>query len=147
MLIYEENERFISEGRGGKVLIGLLEDDLAIQEMLRLLFQSEGHDVTIYASATECLSDLRVDDESQADPAGPDLVIIDLHLAKSISGMAVIEQIRANPRLQDLPLVLMTAAAHVDKQELERLHAILLTKPFDVDEVLRLVGELAGRVT
>ena len=146
MLVYGENEHFISNGRVGNVLIGLLEDDLAIQEMLRLLLQSEGHEVAIYASADECLADLRVD-ESQASCAAPDLVIIDLHLAKSISGMEVIERIRANPRLSGLPLVLMTAAAHVDKQELERLHATLLTKPFDVDEVLRLVDDLPGHTT
>ena len=103
MLVYGENEHFISNGRVGNVLIGLLEDDLAIQEMLRLLLQSEGHEVAIYASADECLADLRVD-ESQASCAAPDLVIIDLHLAKSISGMEVIERIRANPRLSGLPL-------------------------------------------
>lgn len=145
MLVYGKNERFISNGRVGNVLIGLLEDDLAIQEMLRLLLQSEGHAVAIYASAEECLADLRVDGP-QTGCAVPNLVIIDLHLAKSISGMEVIERIRANPRLSNLPLVLMTAATHVDKQELERLHATLLTKPFDVDEVLQLVEDLPGRI-
>ena len=123
------------------MIIGLLEDDLAIQEMLRLVLQSEGYEVTIYANAEECLNDLRVDD-SQPGPFSPDLLIIDLRLPKSTSGTAVIEQIRRNPRLATLPVILMTAATLSDLRDLERLRVRLLTKPFDIDEVIAVVGGL-----
>lgn len=123
------------------MLIGLLEDDLAIQEMLRLLLQSEGYEAASYASAEECLTALCIND-TQPGPAGFDLLMIDLHLAKSISGLAVIEQIRANPRLVSLPIILMTASAFIDKQDLQPLRVSLLPKPFDIDEIIRLVAEL-----
>ena len=123
------------------MLIGLLEDDLAIQEMLRLLLQSEGYEVTAYASAEECLTRLRIDD-AQSDVACPNLLMIDLHLAKAISGLVVIEQIRSNPRLKSLPIILMTASAFIDKQDLQRLHVTLLPKPFDIDEIIRIADEL-----
>jgi CheY-like chemotaxis protein len=123
------------------VLIGLLEDDLAIQEMLRLLLQSEGYEVTAYASAEECLTHLRIDD-AQSEVACPNLLMVDLHLAKGISGLVVIEQIRSNPRLTSLPIVLMTASAFIDKQDLQRLHVSLLLKPFDIDEIIRIAAEL-----
>jgi CheY-like chemotaxis protein len=123
------------------VLIGLLEDDLAIQEMLRLLLQSEGYEVTAYASAEECLAHLRIDD-AQSEVACPNLLMVDLHLAKGISGLVVIEQIRSNPRLKSLPIVLMTASAFIDKQDLQRLHISLLLKPFDIDEIIRIAAEL-----
>jgi CheY-like chemotaxis protein len=123
------------------VLIGLLEDDLAIQEMLRLLLQSEGYEVTAYASAEECLAHLRIDD-AQSEVACPNLLMVDLHLAKGISGLVVIEQIRSNPRLKSLPIVLMTASAFIDKQDLQRLHVSLLLKPFDIDEIIRIAAEL-----
>lgn len=126
------------------MLIGLLEDDLAIQEMLRLLLQSEGHEVTIYDSANDCLAAVRVDD-SQPGSVQPDLLLIDLRLSKSASGVTVIEQIRANPRLDALPIILMTASASVDKHDLEHLRVALVMKPFDIDEILRLVGEVSGR--
>jgi two-component system phosphate regulon response regulator PhoB len=124
--------------------IGLLEDDLAIQEMVRLLLQSEGHEVTIYASAQECLADVRVDDP-YAGPMPLNLLLVDLRLSKSASGMSVIEQLRANPRLATLPIILMTASAAVDKRELERLQVALVMKPFDIDEILRLVDEAKDR--
>jgi CheY-like chemotaxis protein len=123
------------------LLIGLLEDDLAIQEMLRLLLQSEGYEAATYVSAEECLAALRIED-TQPGPVDFDLLMIDLHLAKSISGLAVIEQIRANPRLASLPIILMTASAFIDKQDLQPLHVSLLPKPFDIDEIIRLVDEL-----
>lgn len=126
------------------MLIGLLEDDLAIQEMLRLLLQSEGHEVMVYATAAECLASLRVTDP-QGGSICPNLLLVDLHLSKSVSGAVVIEQIRANPRLEMLPIILMTASAFLEKQELEHLRVTLLTKPFDIDDITRLVSELAGR--
>lgn len=123
------------------MLIGLLEDDLAIQEMLRLLLQGEGYEVIAYASAEECLADLR-GEEAQIGVSCPALLLIDLHLAKSISGLTVIGQIRANPRLEALSIILMTASAFIDKQDLHRLRVTLLPKPFDIDEVITMAREL-----
>jgi CheY-like chemotaxis protein len=121
--------------------IGLLEDDLAIQEMLRLLLQSEGHDVVVYPTAQACLADV-CEDEADVLVQKPDLLLVDLRLAKSTSGLAVIEQIRLIPHLQSLPIILTTASATLNRRELERLRTVLLPKPFDVDEVTRLVDEL-----
>lgn len=122
--------------------IGLLEDDLAIQEMLRLLLQSEGHKVVIYPGAQACLADLC---ESESNSQKPDLLLVDLRLAKSTSGLTVIEQIRLTPRLASLPIILMTASAALNKQELERLQVALLPKPFDVDEVMQLINKLTSQ--
>lgn len=123
--------------------IGLLEDDLAIQEMLRLLLQGEGHEVIIYSGAQDCLAGLC---ETGAVTQEPDLLLVDLRLAKSTSGLAVIEQIRLTPHLKSLPIILMTASAALSRQELERLQVALLPKPFDVDEVMRLINELTNQL-
>jgi CheY-like chemotaxis protein len=130
-----------SEGRRGQVLIGLLEDDLAIQEMLRLLLQSEGYEVVAYASAEECLSELHKAVLQSGAPC-PGLLMIDLHLTKSFSGLTVIEHLRADARLELLPVILMTASAFIDKQDLQRLRVKLLPKPFDIDEIISLVSAL-----
>lgn len=129
------------EGRCGQLLIGLLEDDLAIQEMLRLLLQSEGYEVAAYPGVEECLRELRIDDV-QATCASPALLMIDLYLPKAVSGLTVVEQIRANPRLADLPIILMTASAVVDRSRLQHLRVNLLPKPFDIDEIIHLVSTL-----
>jgi CheY-like chemotaxis protein len=123
------------------LLIGLLEDDLAIQEMLRLVFESEGHQVAIYTNAEACLADLHVHDP-QPGAFAPDLLIVDLRLSTAMLGTAVVEQMRTNPRLAKLPVILMTASPFFDRKDLERLHITLLAKPFDIDEVLKLVNKL-----
>lgn len=123
------------------MLIGLLEDDLAIQEMLRLLLQGEGYTVVAYASPEECQAALRFDD-SPAPVTYPDLLMIDLHLARSVSGLTVIEQLRTSPHLVSLPVILMTASTFIDKQDLQRLNVTLLPKPFDIDEIIHIVHTL-----
>ncbi|HEY1353359.1 MAG TPA: response regulator [Ktedonobacteraceae bacterium] len=124
--------------------IGLLEDDLAIQEMLRILLQGEGYEVVVYPTAQTCLADV-CGDGSGGQVRQPDLLLIDLRLARATSGLAVIEAIRQVPQLESLPIILMTASATLNRQELERLQTVLLPKPFDVDEVMRLVDELTRR--
>lgn len=127
------------------MLIGLVDDDLAIREMLRLVFESEEHTVAIYASAEECLADLCVDDPLPG-AFTPDLLIVDMRLPNSMPGTTAVERIRANPRLALLPVILMTASTTFDRQELKHLNITILTKPFDIDEVVQLVGRLTGRV-
>jgi two-component system chemotaxis response regulator CheY len=131
-----------AEGREKYLRIGLLEDDLAIQEMLRLLLQSEGYEVIVYPGAQACLDDLR---KPGMEAPRPDLLLLDLRLANSASGLAVIEQIRLTPHLESLPIILMTASATLDRRELERRRAVLLRKPFDVNDVVRLIHELTGQ--
>jgi CheY-like chemotaxis protein len=128
---------------GSDLLIGLLEDDLAIQEMLRLVLEGEGHTVAIYANAETCLADLHADDP-QPGPFSPDLLVVDLRLSTSLPGTAVVERMRANPRLSNLPVILMTASTSINHQELKRLRVALLNKPFDIDRVVELVNELTG---
>src|SRR5690348_14704656 len=99
--------------------------------MLRLVFESEGHAVTIYTNAENCLTDLQVDN-LQPGPFSPDLLVVDLRLSTSLPGTVVVERMRTNPRLASLPVILMTASTFSDRQELARLHVTLLAKPFDI---------------
>ncbi len=121
--------------------IGLLEDDTAIQEMLRLVLQGEGHTVVIYANADACLNALFA--ASQQEAAIPiDLLIVDWRLSGSTPGTGVIRKLRANPVFDALPIILTTAVAVNDMAELQPLKVVLLEKPFAVDEVVQLVTRL-----
>jgi two-component system, chemotaxis family, chemotaxis protein CheY len=122
--------------------IGLLEDDAAIQEMLRLVLQDEGHTVTVYSNADECLQALL---GSPQEPISPPigLLIVDWRLSGSISGIAVIRQLRDVPAYSTLPIILTTAAAFHNTEELSFLHVTLLEKPFAIDDVVNLINQLA----
>lgn len=121
--------------------IGLLEDDIAIQEMLRLVLQDEGYDMVIYPSAEECLNTLLVD-QQEASPI--DLLIVDLRLSRAMLGTEVIRQLREDSRYYSLPIVLTTASTFNDIEDLPGLQVTLLEKPFDVDEVLKIIKDLTS---
>jgi CheY-like chemotaxis protein len=119
--------------------IGLLEDDIAIQEMLTLVFQGEGYAITIYPTAKDCLDALL-----QSEQGLPiDLLIVDWRLAGSVPGTEVIRILRDNPLFAALPIILTTAATIHDTEELQDLHVALLQKPFAVDEIVNLTKRLA----
>jgi two-component system chemotaxis response regulator CheY len=122
--------------------VGLLEDDMAIQEMLLLVLQDEGYGVTAYQEAEECIEVLtRVAQDSSA-PVPVDLMIVDWRLSGPLSGIEVIQQLRAQPRLGSLPIILTTAATFSDSSILQELRVVLLEKPFSVDDMTVLVKQL-----
>lgn len=124
--------------------IGLLEDDKAIQEMLRLVLQDEGYTVTIFPNAEGCLEAFYpVHSEQSLQPFH--LLIVDWRLPGSALGTEVIRTLRKDSALQTLPIILTTAAAFnntEELQELQELHVTLLEKPFAVDEIASLIKHL-----
>ncbi len=120
--------------------VGLLEDDVAIQEMLLLVLEDEGYTVTNYPDAKECLRALTSSTTRAQSPI--DLLIIDWRLGGDISGTEVIHQIRRNPVLNTLPIILTTAATFSDLAVLRHLHVSLLEKPFSVDDMALLIKDL-----
>jgi two-component system, chemotaxis family, chemotaxis protein CheY len=122
--------------------IGLLEDDTAIQEMLRLVIQDEGYTATVYPTADACLHALFASTQQQA--ARPiDLLIVDWRLTGSVPGTEVIRRLRGNPSFRSLPIILTTAATFSNIDGLDDLHVSLLEKPFAVDEVVAMIKNLA----
>ena len=120
--------------------VGLLEDDIAIQEMLLLVLQDEGYTVVNYPSADACLQALLPPQESSPI----DLLIVDWRLNGSIPGTEVIQQIRQQPQLQTLPIILTTAAAFGDTEELQKQHVAFLEKPFAVDDMAKLIRTMVS---
>lgn len=70
----------------------------------------------------------------------PDVILLDLHLP-DIPGDEVLRRLRADPRVGDVPVVIVSADA--TPSSVERLRILgadaYLTKPLDVDEFLRVV--------
>jgi PAS domain S-box-containing protein len=73
----------------------------------------------------------------------PDLVLVDLNLP-DLDGETVLRRLRAEPRMRDIPVVVLSADA--TPGQIARLRAAgaadYLTKPFDVPRFLRLVDGL-----
>ena len=105
--------------------IGLLEDDAAIQEMLRLVLEEEGYTVTVYPTAEATLNALLTPStEQKAKPI--DLLIVDWRLSGSAPGTEVIRKLRSNASFDSLPIILTTSVALNDTDKLQNLHVSLL---------------------
>jgi two-component system, chemotaxis family, chemotaxis protein CheY len=124
--------------------VGLLEDEVAIQEMLLLMLQDEGYTVVNFPDAQTCLTVL-TSAVQQGTPLPVDLMIVDWRLNGSISGVEVIRHIQKVLHLNSLPIILTTAAAFNGPKELQELQDIdvtLLEKPFSIDELITLIKSL-----
>ena len=79
--------------------------------------------------------------DGQARPA---LVLIDLNLP-GFDGLEVVRQIKASPRLKDIPVVVLTSSEA--KEDLARAYALhansYLVKPMELEEWSALLDELA----
>jgi PAS domain S-box-containing protein len=76
----------------------------------------------------------------------PDLLLLDLHLP-DVSGLEVLRQLRAEPKLANMPIVIVSADAMNDQVH-EGLAAgadAYLTKPVGLEQFLRLVEQLFAK--
>ena len=120
----------------------LAEDDLALRSTIALLLEKDGH---LVRQARDGI-DLMVDLASSVVPPDDILVVTDVRMPM-IGGLAIVRSLRREKRCP--PFVLMTAFATPDvRVEAERLGAFaLLDKPFDLDELRRIVRSIAGSRT
>lgn len=97
------------------------------------------HHLHVVENGTDALAFLRRDGTYAMAPR-PDLVLLDLNLPKK-SGYEVLEAIKADPRLQRIPVVILTSsAAESDRRRSADLGADgYVTKPVDLDDFLRVV--------
>jgi DNA-binding response OmpR family regulator len=111
------------------------DDDAAILELLAFNFQAEGFEV-VTATNGDMAWDL-------ARNARPDLVVLDVMMPER-DGLDVLTSLKAHPRTQQIPVVLLTAKAS-DAEMWEGWRAgadSYITKPFNLDELLRMVDLL-----
>jgi len=119
-----------AEGRKPGILV--VDDDEGIRENIADLLSTEDYRVIVASNANEAMDRLAAEDV--------DLLLTDFQMPGR-NGVELIEAARTTKK--DLPAILMTAYLYVYEQiDEERRKAIsLLRKPFDADEVLRLVAE------
>lgn len=71
----------------------------------------------------------------------PDLLVMDYLLGET-TGIMLYDYIHANHELADIPAVIISAALEKCKDDIESRHLHGLSKPFDADELLRLIDTL-----
>jgi two-component system alkaline phosphatase synthesis response regulator PhoP len=79
--------------------IAIVEDDLAIVQMYRLKFESDGYEVK---TAGDGISGLKLIQDFQ-----PDIVLLDLMMPQ-MGGLEVLDQLRHDDKTKDLKIVVLT---------------------------------------
>ena len=116
----------------------VIEDDPMTAKLLKLLFAGEGFEVVTAGNRKEILTAL-------SQKPLPDAVLLDV-LLPDTNGFVLLAKMRAHPRLRELPVIMLTAAASRD----DVLQGLLngadgyVTKPFDMDRVVSAVCDVLG---
>lgn len=111
------------------------DDDPDIRDLLTLNLEAEGFHVAACADGDEA--------RDLARASIPDLVVLDV-MMPGRDGLDVLASLKANPSTKDIPVVLLTAKA-TDADVWAGWQAgadYYLTKPFNVDELLRFIDYL-----
>ncbi len=115
-----------------------IEDDPIVRATLLRILRAAGYEVNVAYNATE--------GRKACSRLKPDAVILDIHLPDG-NGVEVCRDLKADPRLRQTPVLMLTGdAVSLDDQQagLEAGADDYLLKPFDAQElVLRLKRLLA----
>lgn len=113
----------------------VVEDDLAVQEILEEQLAALGYRVLTAASAEAAIEIL--------DGTAPDLVLTDVHMG-GMSGVELCQRLKADPRFQLTPVVILTAVADLDARVAGLAAGAddFFAKPFDSVELQTRVAAL-----
>jgi len=121
----------VSEG-GQNATILLVEDDEALRLLCRTVLELDGYRVV------EALTQQGVGQMLAAGPVRA--VLLDVHLGDE-NGIDIARSLRAsNP---ELPIILFSGSAQLYGSAAEELAVAIISKPFEVDELLRVVKRVS----
>jgi two-component system, chemotaxis family, response regulator Rcp1 len=100
------------------------------------------NNLSVVPDGVEALAFLRRQGK-YADAPRPDLILLDLNLPKK-DGREVLQDIKADPALQRIPVVVLTSSeAERDIAQAYALHAnCYITKPVDLDQFITVVRSI-----
>ena len=117
----------------------VVDDDPDFVEATSLVLEAGGYEVISAADGDEGLT--------RAREAQPDLIILDVIMSSILDGLNVSQEMRDDPALKRIPILMVTSIANTDYAALfptdEFVHiAGFLTKPVAPDTLLENVGRL-----
>ena len=120
---------------GKRVL--LIEDEPNIIQAISFILSRDGWRVDTHADGQTALAEVH--------RRAPDVVILDVMLPNR-SGYDILQDLRADPATEKLPVLMLTARGQKKDREMAERYGVsrFMTKPFSNAEVLEAVRELVG---
>jgi two-component system, OmpR family, phosphate regulon response regulator PhoB len=115
----------------------MIEDDRAIREVFAWALDDEGYAVVALADCRRARAYLHAN-------RPPDLILLDYHLPR-MNGVEFVRTIQRNPRLRDVPILMMSASLEAERATRQIGVAGFLPKPFETDRLINMVRRLIAR--
>ncbi len=109
----------------------VINDDQEILTLFEEILCEAGYTVVLYSSA--------INDLSEIERLGPDLIIIDYLIGSEEAGWQMLQKLKMRRATANLPIIVCTAATKLLLETSGYLlskRVIGLPKPFDIDELL-----------
>jgi CheY-like chemotaxis protein len=113
----------------------VIDDESVVGVILRLAFEAKGHETVLADGGRSGI------DKARADH--PDAIVLDLMMPE-VNGYDVLEVLRDDPFVEDVPIIVLTAVTLSRERErcLSEGAAAVITKPFDPADVVDALDEL-----
>jgi CheY-like chemotaxis protein len=106
-----------------------VDDNIDLHRVMQALLRLAGHEGVCVASGEEALSNINA--------APPDIVLLDL-MMPGISGLDVLQTLRADPRTRQLPVIMFSGVsddAHINQLMSAGANEFWVKGKFDFDEL------------
>jgi len=126
-------------GSSGRVLV--CDDAEEIRALIRINLEFEGYQVIEAGDGQDALEIL----QDTTQPL-PDVITLDALMPRR-DGWWAVSMIRADPRLERIPIIMVTASVQSSDRALAQRVAVdgFVAKPFEPDELIALIAALAKR--
>jgi CheY-like chemotaxis protein len=119
-----------------RAIVLVIDDDFDFVEFARIVLESDGYEVLAAARADEGLALMR---QSQ-----PNLVLLDAVISYTFAGLNVIREMRNDPQLGKIPLILVSAIITGEETDLfpedeDQTYDLFMSKPIDPADLLKQV--------
>jgi CheY-like chemotaxis protein len=120
-------------------LIAVVNDDAPFLELMEQLLEEEGYRVLPINEGEQAYQRIK--------RQRPELVILDIRLGNPDAGWLVLETLRLDPALRNIPVIVCSAdlRALLEREEyLRQMGCECLPKPFDLDQLLTKMEKILG---
>lgn len=115
----------------------VIDDDLALQTVLDIALREAGYEVELASDGEEGIAKLRT--------VNPSLLISDI-MMPTLDGVETFQRIKEQLQDNGIPIFIMTALNRKPWfADLEAEGAVIIQKPFDVDQLVNLVDDMLSQ--
>jgi CheY-like chemotaxis protein len=105
----------------------VVDDDLYLTEIISDVLEAEGHTARKASNGLEALDLIK--------ERKPEIILLDL-MMPVMNGWELADHLRSNPDWADIPVVVITANYHPDRKQQVAGARAVITKPFDIDQLV-----------